>query len=101
MKQTMKNMSARAFLLFFALVSGAYAMAQDASTSQTESHAAVSHFESTAQVPVMWYTNPIVWVVGGAILLIIIILAVRSGGGTTVIRDGGVSRRTTTTVTKE
>lgn len=103
MKTTIKNMSAKVFLLFFGLLSGVYAMAQDAPSSQTESHTAVSHSQSTTSAPdaAMWYANPIVWVVGGAVLLILIILAVRSGGGTTVVRDGGTSRTTTTTVRKE
>ncbi|MCW3122374.1 MAG: hypothetical protein JWQ38_1866 [Flavipsychrobacter sp.] len=103
MKTTIKNVSARVFLLFFSMLLGVYAMAQDAPSSQTESHAAVSHSESTTAAPdaAMWYANPIVWIVGGAVLLILIILAVRSGGGTTVVRDGGSSRTTTTTVRKD
>ena len=95
-------MSAKVFLLFFGLLSGIYAMAQDdGSSTHTESNTAVSHTQSAA-APAMWYTNPIVWVVGGAILLIVIILAVRSNSSsTTVVRDGGPTRTTTTTVRED
>ena len=109
MKQTIKNMSAKVFLLFFTLLSGVYAMAQDAPTSHTESNVETSHSQTTTAVPDagMWYTNPIVWVIGGAVLLIVIILAVRGGGGggtrssTVTTRDGGISSSTTTTVRED
>jgi len=107
MKRTIKNMTEKVLLLFFALLSGVYAMAQDAPSSQTESHSSVSQSQSTTQAPVagMWYNNPIIWIVGGALLLIIIILAVRgsssSSSSTTTSRDGGTSRTTTTTVKED
>ena len=105
MKRTIKNVAPKISLLFFGLLSGMYAFAQDASTTQSESNTTVSHTQSTTQVPdaAMWYTNPIVWVIGAAVLLIVIILAVRSGGGssssTTTTRDGGISRTSTSTTT--
>ena len=100
MKTTIKNISAKVTLLFFGLLSGVYAMAQDAASSQTQSNNTVSHTETTVPAPGagMWYMNPIVWVVGGAVLLIIIILAVRGSSNTTVVRDGGPTRTTTTTI---
>jgi hypothetical protein len=106
MKRTIKNTTEKIFLLFFALLSGAYAIAQDAPASTTESHTSVSHAESATTSPdaSMWYNNPIVWVIGGAVLLIIIILAVRgssSSSSSTTTRDGGTSRTTTTTVKED
>ena len=51
--------------------------------------------ESTTTTTTTWYTEPWVWVVGGAVLLLIIVALVRSGNSstdrevhrTTVIKD--------------
>ena len=59
------------------------ALAQDSSGSaSTSSSAKSSSTTSTTTTDQMWYTQPWVWIVGGAILLLIIVALVRGNNGT-------------------
>lgn len=98
MKSTIQYAGTKLSFLFVLMLSSLYSLAQDGGAI-TSTNSVASHSESSVAPndAAMWYSNPIVWVIGGVILLIIIILAAKSGKQT--VSDTEVSRTTTTTTT--
>jgi hypothetical protein len=98
MKNTIKGMGSKMFLLSLGLLFNVYAFAQDAGSTTTESNATVNHTaSSTTTAPAAapgWLSNPIVWVAGGAVLLVLILIAVLSRNNS---NKSQISRSTTTT----
>lgn len=77
-------------LLFFV-----FALLQIPIWAQDSTNTNVTVTESSTTTTTTWYTEPWVWVVGGAVILLIIVALVRSGNSgtdrevqrTTIIKD--------------
>lgn len=80
-----------AFLLFLLSFTAAITWAQE-STSTAVSTTATSSTEST-----VWYTEPWVWVVGGAVLVLLIVALTRGSSSTASGRTDQVTVTKTTT----
>lgn len=78
-----------AFLLFFATIANAIAWAQDSSVTATTQTTTTSSTET-------WYTEPWVWVVGGAVLILIIVALTRGNKGDSAGRTDKVTVTKTT-----
>lgn len=79
-----------AFLLFLLSLTSAITWAQD-STSRAVSTTATNTTESTT-----WYTEPWVWVVGGAILVLLIVALTRGNSSNATGRTDKVTVTKTT-----
>ena len=78
MKQLTKSFSYKAivtFLMVTFLQALAYAQSDSGSTSSSSSTTS-----TTVTTQETWYTEPWVWIVGGAVLLLIIVALMRGGG---------------------
>jgi len=79
-----------AFLLFLLTFSQAIAWAQDSTVTATST--------STTTTSTTWYTEPWVWIVGGAVLILLIVALTR-GSSTTGRTDKVTVTKTRTTDT--
>lgn len=83
MKQTNRpGMLKYAFMLFLATVANAIAWAQDSTVTATS---------QTTTTTETWYTEPWVWVVGGAVLILIIVALTRGNKGDSTGRTDKVT----------
>lgn len=64
-----------AFLLFLTTLINAFVWAQDSTVSATTQTTSTTTTEQT------WYTEPWVWVVGGAVLILLIVALTRGNKG--------------------
>ena len=90
----MKSLGTKLFFLSFCILSGVYAIAQEGGTATQTTE---SHSSSSSVVPetgAMWYTNPIVWVVGGLVFVLILVALLSKRGNVSATE---VTRKTTTT----
>lgn len=71
-----------AFMLFLATVANAIAWAQDSTVTATS---------QTTTTTETWYTEPWVWVVGGAVLILIIVALTRGNKGDSTGRTDKVT----------
>ena len=76
-----------AFMLFLATVANVFAWAQDTSVTATT---------QTTTTTETWYTEPWVWVVGGAVLILIIVALTRGNKGDSTGRTDKVTVTKTT-----
>ena len=91
MKQFTKAVSYKSFVTIFMLCFlQAMAWAQDSTGTSSTTHSSVTTESHT------WYTEPWVWIVGGAVLLLLLVALLRGGGGS----DSGGSRTDKVTYTK-
>ena len=92
MKQLTKEFSYKAIVTFLMVVFlQALALAQSDSGSSSSSSSTTSTTVTTSET---WYTQPWVWIVGGAVLLLLIVALMRGGGGSD--RSGRTDRVTVT-----
>ena len=77
-----------AFLLFLATITNAIAWAQDSSVTATT--------QTTSTTTETWYTEPWVWIVGGAVLILIIVALTRGNKGDSTGRTDKVTVTKTT-----
>ena len=91
MKQSIASFAQRVFLLFALCMTQVMLWAQD-STGSSSSVSVTK--ETTTTTSTDWYTQPWVWVVGGAVFLIILIALLRGNSSsnkevtrTTVVKD--------------
>ena len=76
MKQSNKTVIYKSFLTFFILCFlQAITWAQDSTGTSSTTHSTVTTETHT------WYTEPWVWIVGGAVLLLLLVALLRGGGG--------------------
>jgi hypothetical protein len=91
MKQFTKAVTYKSFVTFLMLcILQSMAWAQDSTGTSSTTHSTVTTETHT------WYTEPWVWIVGGAVLLLLLVALLRGGGGD---RTGG-SRTDKVTYTK-
>ena len=90
MKQFTKAVTYKSFVTFLMLcILQSMAWAQDSTGTSSTTHSTVTTETHT------WYTEPWVWIVGGAVLLLLLVALLRGGGGGT-----GGSRTDKVTYTK-
>lgn len=95
MKQLTKAATYRTLAtLFLVAFVQAITWAQDSTSSQSNTTKSVTTETTTAT----WYTEPWVWVVGGAVLLLLIVVLIRSGSSDKKTSRVTVSKRTETDV---
>ena len=91
MKKLSSQMVWRSFLVFLLTILNAIVWAQDSSGVSSKSVTK----ESTTTTTTDWYSQPWVWIVGGAVFIIILVALIRgsssnkevSRSNTTVIKD--------------
>lgn len=89
------KIGSKLFLSVLLLMSGVYSYAQEGGTT-TETQQAVNNTNATTTAvtsTTVWYTNPIVWVVGGVVLVLILVLALSNRNKSA---SSGITRSTTT-----
>ncbi|RYF90804.1 MAG: hypothetical protein EOO03_02855 [Chitinophagaceae bacterium] len=92
MRQSINTSLKNAFLMFLLTLTSAIAWAQETTST------AVSTTETnTSTEATVWYTEPWVWVVGGAVLVLLIVALTRGGGSNTTGRTDRVTVTKTTT----
>jgi hypothetical protein len=79
----------QAFLLFLFNITNAIVWAQDSSSTSTTK-------TSTSTMEQTWYTEPWVWVVGGAVLILLIVALTRGNKGDSAGRTDKVTVTKTT-----
>ena len=80
MKQLTRSLGMKSFLvLFMAAFFQTIAMAQDSSVSTNQT--------TTTTETHTWYTNPWVWVVGGAVFILLLVALIRSNSSTDTRTD--------------
>jgi hypothetical protein len=79
----------QAFLLFLFTITNAIVWAQDSSSTSTTK-------TSTSTMEQTWYTEPWVWVVGGAVLILLIVALTRGNKGDSAGRTDKVTVTKTT-----
>lgn len=78
MKQLTKAFSYKALVTFLMLTFlQAMAIAQDSASGSSSSSSSSTTTTTTTET---WYTQPWVWIVGGAVLLLLIVALMRGGG---------------------
>lgn len=88
MKNSILNIGSKLFFLMLCLTCGIQSFAQEGgttsqtNTSQTNTNATTTSLPNDAA---MWYSNPIVWVVGGIVLILIIVALVSRGNSKTEV----------------
>lgn len=70
-----------ALLLFFLTVTGAIAWASDSTVTATTTTSSTSSTQQT------WYTEPWVWIVGGAVLILLIVALTRGNSSSSGSTD--------------
>ena len=78
-----------AFLLFVAMVANAIVWGQDSSSTTATT-------KTTTTTTETWYTEPWVWVVGGAVLILLIVALTRGNKGDSTGRTDKVTVTKTT-----
>ena len=96
MKQLIKASTYSFFTVLLLTIFQVIAFAQD-STGGSSSSSSRSTSTTTTTTEQMWYSQPWVWIVGGAILLLIIVALVRGNSGTTSGRSDSVTVKKTVT----
>ena len=95
MKQLLKTSTYRsAFTLIMLALFQVMAFAQD-STGSSSSSSKSTTSSTTTTTDQTWYTQPWVWIVGGAVLILLIIALVRGNSGTTTGRSDSVTVKKT------
>src|SRR5687768_1836773 len=86
MKQLTKSFSYKALLTFLTLAfMQAIAFAQDSSGGGSSSSSSTT--STTVSTTETWYTEPWVWIVGGAVLLLLIVALMRGNRGSDTRSD--------------
>jgi len=78
----MKKICKNILFVFLLSLMSTFLWAQDSTGSSNK----VTTTETTTTTTTEWYTQPWVWIVGGAVLLIIIVALVRGNSSTEVSR---------------
>jgi len=90
MKQLIKAFSYKAFVTIIMLAFlQALAIAQDSSGGGTSSSSSSTTTSTTTTET--WYTEPWVWIVGGAVLLLLIVALMRGNRGDSATRSDKVT----------
>jgi protein-S-isoprenylcysteine O-methyltransferase Ste14 len=93
MKKSMKLAGNRMVMLVLMMLGSIYSFAQEAANTATESVTSKTTTTTTQE----WYTEPWVWIAGGALLFILLLAAILGGGSTNTT----TTRVHKTTVTRD
>lgn len=89
MKQLINSFSYKTFVSFLMLTFiNVMAFAQDTASGSTSSSSSSTTTTTTQET---WYTQPWVWIVGGAVLLLLIVALMRGNSGTSDTRSDKVT----------
>ncbi|WP_276135223.1 hypothetical protein [Polluticoccus soli] len=92
MKKSIELVTYRLAFLFMTMMASVYSFAQDATNVTVEKTAKTTTTEQ-------WYTEPWVWIVGGALLFILLLGAILGGGSRS--RSTSDTRVHRTTITRQ
>jgi ABC-type Fe3+ transport system permease subunit len=89
MKQLIKSFSYKTFVAFLMLTfMNALAFAQDTTGGSSSSNSSSTTTTTTQET---WYTQPWVWIVGGAVLLLLIVALMRGNSSNSDTRSDKVT----------